>query len=110
LFPERNIIYQQDSTPCHKAREVLEFFVKNNINLLQWPAYSPDLNCIKNLWAMLKRKLHASDISSKQQLISESIKLWENDEDIRKACLHLIESMPNRLHECIVSKGEYTNY
>ena len=110
LYPERNIIYQQDNAPCHKARVVNEFFAKNHIALLQWPAYSPDLNCIENLWAMLKRKLHATDISSKQQLISEAVYLWENDNDIRQVCQHLIQSMPNRLHECITSKGEYTHY
>jgi hypothetical protein len=47
---EPDWIYQQDNAPCHKAKSVTEWFKQNNINVLQWPARSPDLNPIENVW------------------------------------------------------------
>jgi len=50
-------IFQQDSTPCHKANAVTKWFQSKNINVLQWPKKSPDSNPIENLWTMLKKSL-----------------------------------------------------
>jgi transposase len=109
-FPRGDLLYQQDNAPCHTALPVTQFFEDNNISTLQWPPYSPDLNCIENLWAMLKRKVHLSSWSSKQQLIEVATRIWENDDEIRDSCLHMIQSMPRRIQECIASKGQYTHY
>ena len=46
-------IYQQDNTPCHKAKTVMKWFEETNVDVLQWPARSPDLNPIENLWVVM---------------------------------------------------------
>ena len=45
----QNWIFQQDNAPIHRANITKEFFAKENINLMPWPACSPDLNVIENL-------------------------------------------------------------
>jgi transposase len=109
-FPDGYFQYQQDNAPCHKARTVQHFFTEKNIDVLQWPPYSPDLNCIENIWALLKQKLHLSQYRTKEELISTAINIWENDSSIREACVKVILSMPSRINECISSRGEYTHY
>ena len=46
-------IFQQDNARPHVARIVQRFFVNRQIELLPWPARSPDLSPIENMWSMV---------------------------------------------------------
>ena len=53
------MIFQQDSAPCNKVKAVTKWFQDKNVNKLQWPENSLDLNPIKNLWIenpLIKKK------------------------------------------------------
>ncbi|GFS75221.1 uncharacterized protein LOC103524116 [Trichonephila clavipes] len=50
-------IFQQDNARPHVARIVQRFFVNHQIELLPWPAHSPDLSPIENMWSMVAQRL-----------------------------------------------------
>ncbi|GFX33315.1 transposable element Tcb1 transposase [Trichonephila clavipes] len=50
-------IFQQDNARPHGAHIVQRFFVNHQIELLPWPARTPDLSHIENMWSMVAQRL-----------------------------------------------------
>ena len=51
------LILLWDNESKHRSDISLNCYIENNIQLLEWPAYSPDLNTIKNIWGNIKNNL-----------------------------------------------------
>ena len=66
-FGDDAVTLQQDNAPCHVSRVVQEYLNENDIFTIEWPAQSPDLNIIENIWLSIKRKLHSetSEVKSR---------------------------------------------
>lgn len=47
-------IFMQDNCRIHTARNVMAWFSRQNFELMEWPAFSPDLNPIENVWSFME--------------------------------------------------------
>ncbi|CAJ0959493.1 unnamed protein product [Ranitomeya imitator] len=103
LFGDENCILQQDWTPIHTAKSTNTWFTNNSITVLDWPANSPDLNPIDNLWSIVKRKMrdtrpnNADELKAAIKATSASITPQQHH--------RLIASMPRRIDAVIDAKG-----
>jgi hypothetical protein len=114
LFGSRSWVLQQDNDPSHKkaALRALAAYNKNNSSSIQllanWPPNSPDLSPIENVWGYVQGKVNARGCKTfaefKKAVLAE---LKAVPKDMLK---NLLNSMPNRLAECLKKKGGMTKY
>lgn len=107
---EGNFYFQQDNDPKHTSKKAYAFFVQHDINCLDWPSQSPDLNPIEHLWEHIKRQLHSypTPPSSLHQIWERLAEEWNKIPP--ETCQNLIMSMPRRLQAVIKQKGGHTKY
>ncbi len=93
LYGDADFIFQQDLAPAHSAKATSTWFKDHGIPVLNWPANSPDLNPIENLWGIVKRKMRYARPNN-----AEELKATEG------------HSMPRRIAAVIQAKGAPTKY
>ncbi|GBB85205.1 hypothetical protein RclHR1_08160001 [Rhizophagus clarus] len=53
-FPQGNGIFQKDNAALHRSKVATAAHENAGIVTLNWPAQSPDINPIENIWAEMK--------------------------------------------------------
>jgi len=111
----KNMIFVQDNASSHTAHIVRDFLKENEISTLKWPATSPDMNPIENIWRILKLEVGCLNKYKKSQLneVKEKITLaWRKLETER---LKMIEQfykkgMAKRMEAVIAAEGHSTKW
>lgn len=105
-----HLIFQQDNAPIHTAKIVTKWFEEKNIETINWPANSPDLNPIENIWRLLKDNIqkHESFPRTVTELKATLIEEWSRfDVSILR---EVVDSMPRRIEAVLNANGGSTKY
>eukprot|EP00597_Dinobryon_sp_UTEXLB2267_P013040 CAMPEP_0170120710 /NCGR_PEP_ID=MMETSP0020_2-20130122/15347_1 /TAXON_ID=98059 /ORGANISM="Dinobryon sp., Strain UTEXLB2267" /LENGTH=319 /DNA_ID=CAMNT_0010350711 /DNA_START=8 /DNA_END=964 /DNA_ORIENTATION=- len=78
LFKRKPYIFQQDNDPKHKSKWTTEYLEDHDINVMDWPPQSPDLNPIENLWSILDFQCRSRQPKNAQALFEDLLEAWNN--------------------------------
>ena len=109
LVNAHNLTFQHNARP-HVARVCRDFLNQNNVQVLDWPSYSPDLNPIEHLWDALDRRVRkrVNVQNNLAQLQLALIQEWNNIP--QRTIDNLVGSMVRRVRAATTACGGHTRY
>jgi len=102
-------IFQQDNASIHTAARTKAFFDEVALDVMDWPALSPDLNPIENVLGYLSQVVYGDgkQYETKDQLKTAIQRAWSAmDQNYLR---HLVQGMPGRCTSVLKAHGEHIN-
>ena len=110
LVIAHNLTFQHDNARPLVARVCRDFPNQNNVQVLDWPPYSPDLNPIEHLWDALDRRVRkrVNVPNNVAQLQLALIQEWNNIP--QRTIDNLVGSMVRRVRAATAARGGHMCY
>ncbi|KAG1705289.1 hypothetical protein DVH05_028532 [Phytophthora capsici] len=110
LYHGLDFEFQHDNASIHTARVAKWYLKDQGVRVMWWPAKSPDLNPIENLWGILSRAVYVNgkQYDTKEELVAAIKKAWDEIPVLKLK--RLVASMKKRCMEVYRLKGQKTKY
>lgn len=103
-------VFQHDNARPHTARLTQDFLDNANVQVLTWPACSPDLNPIEHLWDHLDRRIRSRRVPPVNAQDLERCLREEWQLITPNVIRRLTSSVRRRVRACIDAHGGHTRY
>ncbi|GFV41832.1 transposable element Tcb2 transposase [Trichonephila clavipes] len=103
-------LFMDDNAPCHRTVAAEKLLESEDIERMDWPARSPDLNPIEHVWDFLGRRLAARTLPP---VTIRELRLALQDEWAtmpQQLIDTLILSMGRRCETCLAVRGDHIPY
>ncbi|GFU39782.1 transposable element Tcb2 transposase [Trichonephila clavipes] len=103
-------LFMDDNAPCHRTVAAEQLLESEDIERMDWPARSPDLNPIEHVWDFLGRRLAARTLPP---VTIRELRLALQDEWVavpQQLIDTLILSMGRRCETCLAVRGDHIPY
>ena len=105
-----NFMLMHDNARPHVSAVVRDYLDSESVEVMEWPACSPDLNPIEHLWSHMKRNVYQK-MGPNSHFADLRRYLLEEWDSIPQALVRkLVYSMRKRCQQCIDNHGGYTSY
>ncbi|GFY05052.1 transposable element Tcb2 transposase [Trichonephila clavipes] len=103
-------VFMDDNATCHRKRAVQDCLDSEGIQRFVWPARSPDLNPVENVWDALGRQVSDRNYppTNKNTLIRALTEEW--DKLPQQLLDNVVQSMVRRVECCITFHGGHIPY
>ena len=106
----RNFVYVQDNALLHTARDTPAILDQQDVEVMDWPARSLDMNLIEHVWDQMSVWIRDMDDppSTVAELNNAARQLWAA---VRLGRVRtLVESMPRHIRALLAARGGHTRY
>ena len=101
-------IFQQDNDPKHTSQYIKDYFIKKDVNLMEWASQSPDLNPIEHLWDYVKCEVRKRKPKNLKELEEFIIEIWKKINS--ELCKRLVRTMNDHVTCVLKAKGRHIPY
>jgi hypothetical protein len=101
-------IFQYDNDPKHTAILVKDWMEQKKVQTIKWSPFSPVLNPIEHMWDELELRMKKHHPKNQQELRDVLLREWTGIETDVTA--KLVDSVLNRLYDCVRMQGYPTRY
>ncbi|GFW70206.1 transposable element Tcb2 transposase [Trichonephila clavipes] len=103
-------VFMDDNATCHRTLAVQDCLDSERIQHLVWPACSPDLNLIENVWDALKRQVAGRNYTptNKNTFIRPLTEEW--DKMPQQLLDNVVQSIVRRVECCLTLHGGHIPY
>ena len=115
FYPDGTINFQEDPSSIHDSRVLQKWLsLQADVELIEWPRRSPDLNPIENMWSEVKRTMQetwpvlpprSSDVL--RTIVSDA---WNEVASSQYYVRSLIESMTRRMKSVVEAQAFWTSF
>jgi hypothetical protein len=100
-FMQRNtpVVFQQDNARPHVARITQARLAAANVNVMHWPANSPDVYPVEHIWGDLGRRRCHAPPRTVNELANALVR-----------CQQYVNSMRRRIETLIRARGGHNRY
>lgn len=104
------LIFQQDNASIHVSNYSNGWLAEQNVKVIPWPAKSPDMNPMENLWGILVRDVYADfrQFNTVNELKQAILAAWNRVP--METLAQLSGSMNKRMIEVLKKQGRKTKY
>lgn len=122
LLPSVREVYSEDDMPTirlalddssvHGSEAVRKWFASHTeIEVLRWPAKSPDLNIMDNVWACMVKNWRLTEVArNRDTLVSHVMHAWDKLRESPEFFSNLARSVRYRINQVIDQHGSWTDF
>lgn len=103
-------VFMQDNSPVHKSGKSMGWLARQDFEILVWPALSPDLNPIENVWSFMENgwpAIHPRNQINLDRVVQER---WQDLRNNHEYFTSLYRSLKNRYERVLDLEGNWCEY